>query len=370
MNLLFVSHDNYGYGATQSLLTLLKGIRNGFPEIRIEVLLPGNGFLNDQLNRLTIPYYQTPVPRWMLKKKDLGPINRIKALARTFRAAWRLKNRYTGAHRPDFIISNTSVSGLGFMLAKLTGARHVLYVREFGRVDYYLEPAGGTFQMKIACRFSDRVVVNSEAVKNWVSTVYKTGGAVTVYNGFDPDQFPVKQMKPGDRPFTVAQIAAFSPGKGHSLVLEAFARFLASHPDSRLILAGDGDLSLVTSNPAWPGLAESVSLPGFVEKISDVFSLTDAVIVASDAEAFGRVTAEAMLSGVPVIGRKTGGTPELIRHGETGLLFGTATELEESLELLFANPGLKEKIGGAAREFARGAFSIESYTRNFIHQLT
>ena len=52
--------------------------------------------------------------------------------------------------------------------------------------------------------------------------------------------------------------------------------------------------------------------------------------MSSPYEAFGRVTIEYMMAGLPVIGRNGGATPEIIKENETGMLYNSKKELIDS----------------------------------------
>lgn len=62
-------------------------------------------------------------------------------------------------------------------------------------------------------------------------------------------------------------------------------------------------------------------------------------VIASRYEAFGRITIEAMLNELPVIGANSAGTAELITDGVTGLLYpsGNVSKLSDALEMTFNN---------------------------------
>ncbi|NMC16412.1 MAG: glycosyltransferase family 4 protein, partial [Chloroflexi bacterium] len=84
-------------------------------------------------------------------------------------------------------------------------------------------------------------------------------------------------------------------------------------------------------------------------------------LVCSEYEAFSRVALEAMSTALPVIGRNSGGTPEIIVDGETGLLYNTFDELVEAMRRLAQDRSLSRKMGLAGWERARELFSIEKY---------
>jgi hypothetical protein len=85
----------------------------------------------------------------------------------------------------------------------------------------------------------------------------------------------------------------------------------------------------------------------------------DALLMCSRCEALGRVTIEAMLLGKAVIGANTGGTPELITNGVTGLLYqyGDIEDLKRAIRQLAADRALRARLGAAARAFAERQFA-------------
>lgn len=86
----------------------------------------------------------------------------------------------------------------------------------------------------------------------------------------------------------------------------------------------------------------------------------DLELICSRSEAFGRVTIEAMLHSIPVIGANSGGTPELIIDKENGLLFqyGDIDELVDKIETLINNKVLYNQIMNKTAEYGR-QFTID-----------
>jgi hypothetical protein len=84
----------------------------------------------------------------------------------------------------------------------------------------------------------------------------------------------------------------------------------------------------------------------------------------------GRVTAEAMAASRPVIGHAAGGTPELIQHGQTGLLYsGGVDALAASMRRLLEQPAWGRQLGEAAWRDARERFTIERYAESVAGSL-
>ena len=99
----------------------------------------------------------------------------------------------------------------------------------------------------------------------------------------------------------------------------------------------------------------------------------DIELVCSKSEAFGRVTIEAMLAGIPVIASNTGGTIELIEHKQNGLLYnyGDVQQLSEMILTLVNDEQLKVKLVENASRFAE-KFTIERTARevyNFFEEV-
>ncbi len=85
--------------------------------------------------------------------------------------------------------------------------------------------------------------------------------------------------------------------------------------------------------------------------------------MCSRMEAFGRVTIEAMKMGTPVIGARSGGTPEVIREGLTGLLYtpGDVKELADKIQQLCENRQTARQMGEQARRWAMASFTQERH---------
>ncbi|KGA02101.1 hypothetical protein KP05_08855 [Cobetia amphilecti] len=88
-----------------------------------------------------------------------------------------------------------------------------------------------------------------------------------------------------------------------------------------------------------------------------MFSI-DCLLILSRQEGMGQVTVEAMASGKPVIGTKAGGIPEVVIHGETGLLIeGDDDEaLIDAIAWLCENPVKRQKMGAAGRARVQSCF--------------
>ena len=154
--------------------------------------------------------------------------------------------------------------------------------------------------------------------------------------------------------------------KGFDLALEAFAQVLNRFPQARLIVAGDGsERKTLERQTDELGLAQSVEFLGSVspEKVPHVIAEATLVLIPSRLEGFSLVALEAAWMGRPVVAAQIGGLPEVVAHGETGLL----TEVDDgaafarAITTLLDQPEIARQMGWAARRRAQELFSWDRY---------
>ena len=102
-----------------------------------------------------------------------------------------------------------------------------------------------------------------------------------------------------------------------------------------------------------------VILAGFTENMEKVWRNTDICVMCSRAEAFGRVTVEAMLAGVFVIGANTAGTAEIIEDQKNGLLYqqGDPKDLASKIMYVLQHKEWAKRIAMAGQQYALEKFS-------------
>lgn len=117
------------------------------------------------------------------------------------------------------------------------------------------------------------------------------------------------------------------PKKGCALLIEAMARVQTEIPETRLVVIGDGPLRESLRAAASEKLRHFDFLGSQPQSVirdwmnrARVFSTPSIVAESGDTEGFGMVFAEAQSMGLPVASFATGGIPEAVMHGETGLL--------------------------------------------------
>ena len=146
--------------------------------------------------------------------------------------------------------------------------------------------------------------------------------------------------------------------KGQLVLAEAFAQLAARHPQWKLLLAGDPTeartVEKIRGVAKASGLENRILLLGERRDAFELMRRAGIYVQPSCEEALGLALQEAMFGGCPGIGTRVGGIPELIEHGQTGLLVepGQPAQLALALETLMSNTQLREIYG------RRGAASI------------
>lgn len=188
--------------------------------------------------------------------------------------------------------------------------------------------------------------------------------------------WPGVPVLPLGRPLVPAPTVAFAgrlvPEKGADLLLAAFAGVAARLPSARLVLVGDGpERSALGQQVRRLGLADRVEMTGMLPPEETQRRLAGAWVQAVPSrwsEPFGMVATEAMMRGTAVVASDTGGLPEIVEHGRTGLLVppGDAERLAAALLGLLQDPGKADRMGRDGRERAVAKFSVEAHIDRFI----
>ncbi len=115
------------------------------------------------------------------------------------------------------------------------------------------------------------------------------------------------------------------------------------------------------------GLEKIVHFLGFRTDLPEIYKNSDIAIVSSKAEAFGRVTVEAMMGGTLVVGADTAGTKEII--GERyGVLYkqGDSHDLAEKLKFILANKEKYCDVAKCGQKYALHTFTAKKNAENVL----
>lgn len=362
LNLLCITHHDKFQGSTRSLFSLLEGLR-AYP-VTPYVIVPAESAFTAQLAKEGIPFKILPVPWWM-SAKHLNQRARIKA-AREIQAAARAVEAQIRAWKIDLVYTNSSVTPVGRLAARRAGVPHIWQIREFGDLDFDLH---FIFPGWLSRRFisgSEAVICHAKAVQAHDFSgprpnVYQIVNGAAAQPVFE-ERLRRRQAAPVSELYTFLMLSVISPKKGQEQAVRALANLRQEGIPSRLILAGSGRQDFLNQLQALVSeldLQDWVSFAGFVNDPLPLYYQADCALVCSENEAFSRVALEAMSTALPVIGKNSGGTPEIIVHGKTGFLYDSFEELVASMKNMVQEPEEARQMGLAGWQRAREVFSIE-----------
>jgi len=369
MRVMFISHVSSKYGAARSLLDLIDGLLQ--KGVKCYVVLPAPGPMVAELERRGVTYNLVPFKWWasrgsgVWKRVLRGGFNLLMSLVIAAKArAWQA----------DIIYTNSSVTPVGALAAVLIGKPHLWHIREFGQEDYDLSfDLGLKWSIKLMEWLSFRVIVISEALKRKYLQYMLPQKVELVYNPASSGDGvlvsdPVAPRSPGQHSIpTLAIVGLIHRGKGQMDAVLSVAELVRQGVEVNLKIVGDGDrgyLNQLKQALAENSIHEYVEFTGYVDDPAQIMRSADIVLVCSRSEAFGRVTVEAMLSRKPVIGARSGATPELIKEGFNGLLYepGNYRELAEKIKYLIRHPKEAKRMGANGFERVSTKFTIREYT--------
>lgn len=155
--------------------------------------------------------------------------------------------------------------------------------------------------------------------------------------------------------------------KGLDVFVQALAQLRPAHPDLYGLIAGEVDpqeaglkeeLLRMAENL---GIAGQIRFTGYRDDVPRLLQASDLLcFVPTVPEPFGRTLIEAMAAGLPVIGSNTGGIPDVIREGETGLIVPASdpSALARAIQRLLMEPTLAQALGQAGRLCVGRQYSI------------
>jgi glycosyltransferase involved in cell wall biosynthesis len=182
----------------------------------------------------------------------------------------------------------------------------------------------------------------------------------------------------GPEHFVIGQFGLVSPRKRIHLLLNAAALLKEGHLGNvqpRLLIVGSpgkSDLEYEQSLRRLvvdKGLQEIARFIPFTPDVADIYRACDVNVLVSNEEGFGRTIIEAGAMGIPSVGARVGGIPEIIEDGETGLLVpedDDGTALADRLRLLISHPARRAEMGEAARRRVADLFSIEKHAERIM----
>lgn len=310
------------------------------------------GVRADELRSAGIPILRLPVTSFMNQTAIFG--------------AWQLgqylrRCKIRLVHTFDY-----PLNCFGVPVARAFRTPVVLSSQRFHR---QLTPAPYLRLLRMTDRIVSGIVVNSESVRREMIEDERVSSARIhlCYNGIDTGRFhPGARARASvfkDAALVIGVVCLLRPEKGLPILLRAFAQLTREQEGVRLVIVGSGP-----EQAGLEALAQDLGIHDqclFQPAVADVvpwLQTIDIFVLPSLSEALSNSLMEAMACGCTCVASAVGGNPELVRSGETGLLFvpGSDQDLTEKLLWLARNPDLRARLAQASTRMIQERFSLQA----------
>jgi glycosyltransferase involved in cell wall biosynthesis len=295
-------------------------------------------------------------------------------------AATRLADAISTQQIDIIVCTNNYPLWYGWFARKQAGSRaalvEVLHSTELGALKYHLHMLLSR-PFYLACQ---RIVYVCESQRTfWRKRLLSLRADEVIHNGIDIAHFTDRysavdklaqrqQYGASGDDFVLGICAALRVEKAHGDLLAALARLRAQGTRNlKVWLIGDGPMrGQIEAKIAELGLADCVSITGFMADVRPLVASCDAMTLVSHSETFSLAALEAMALGKPMLMTMVGGAGEQIEHGVNGYLFpvGDIGALADSILKLMV-PGHAALLGQKARTTVEQNFSIGVMTEKY-----
>lgn len=213
-------------------------------------------------------------------------------------------------------------------------------------------------------RLTSRIFAVSHAARNLLVQSFglSRDRIGVILNGIDLEVFHPPAQREAREKIVIGAVGRCFAVKNFPLLMRAVKRLVEKKIDVELRIAGDGpDLETLRALITELALEDRIVMSGYVEDVPRFLHALDVFALSSDNEANPNALLEAMATGLPCVSTDVGGAAEVLDRGGCGLLVPARDEsaMAEALAKLAADPGLRDRMGKAAR-----ARVVENYTQD------
>ncbi|GAB1817299.1 glycosyltransferase family 4 protein [Herbidospora sp. RD11066] len=289
--------------------------------------------------------------------------------------------------RPGSTVVFGAAAPLGLLGGALraAGAERVVMLTHGHEASWARLPLAGTLLRRIGAH-ADVVTYLGDYTRRHLTARIPAGKLTRLAPGVDTSVFRPgaggKRIREalglGERPVVVC-VSRLVARKGQDRLIEAWPEVAQAVPEAELLLVGGGPGRAALERAAkgrgdirFTGPVPDRDLPAYYDA-GDVFAMPcRSRLGGLDVEGLGIVYLEASASGLPVVAGASGGAPDAVRHGETGLVVdGDSTrEIAAALIELLANPEAARAMGTRGREWIERDWTWDQVAARFGELLT
>jgi glycosyltransferase involved in cell wall biosynthesis len=303
--------------------------------------------------------------------QSLNPFSNILVIWRLYRLLRQM--------RPDVVHTHMAKAGfVGRVAAWLAGVPvivHTFHGVAFSDQHNVIMKHVFILLERITAAMSDTIITLTQSLRHELAETYGVArqARMTILPlGLDLEGFANTRRRqgsfrkqwniPADVPL-IGIVGRLAPVKNHSLFLRAAALVKAQVADAHFVIVGDGETRAeVEAQVNALNLRDSVTFTGWQRDLIPLYSDLDVLVNSSFSEGTPTPIIEALAAGCPVVATAVGGVPDMLDHGQLGMLAlpGNPISLANTILLALSHP----PDGTHAREVILNRYSIDRLARD------
>ena len=365
MKILFVCTDFNRSGAALAMIELAEKVKMLGNDVLL--LYPGYGDAVEEAIKRGQDYRVIRSYEWV------KPLVRKESLR--IKTKWLLKHIYNliaikqiehliKQEKVEIVHVNTLWGYVGAVAARRTNTPYVWHMRELLEQQQQQQLRWKKYGEKLIGD-AEALIAISKLVENNYSGRFPEDKIHLIYDGVDVDKM-YRENHPLFKGHTIKVMIAggVRPAKRQMDVIRAVEILANKGKDIELSVVGADDTEYAATIKEYVkthNLGNKVTFLGETDNVAAYWEKNDISITSSEFEAFGRVTAEAMLTGCVVVVSNSGANEEIVTDGETGYVYelGSPESLAAAIERVLADRSRAEECAIAGRESVKLRFSSE-----------
>jgi len=229
---------------------------------------------------------------------------------------------------------------------------------------------------------ADMILVGSEKLRSTMETCYRCRTVGVVPNSVDPETLTIapatvralrRQLGLRESQMLVGTVGRLHRGKGHHILLRAFARLRRRYPSLQCLIAGEGpcrnQLETLTREL---GIAEAVTFTGYCESIIAHLAALDVFVTCSLTESLPITVLEAMVLSRPVVATDVGDLETVLDYGRAGVVIepGSVDAAVRAVSRLLDSAETREQLAREGHKRVLAKYSAEQAARQIEAHLT